>query len=80
MKLVHESVIEGSEIFEALGAGFLEPFEEEDLGTRVYLLQQMPQLCHRVATGWDTEDIVDKALDELLCEILRSEIAIREFS
>jgi hypothetical protein len=32
MKLVHKAVIEGGEILKALGAGFLETFEEEDLG------------------------------------------------
>jgi len=39
MKLVHEAVIERGEIFEALGTGFFETFEEEDLCARVDLFQ-----------------------------------------
>jgi len=80
MKLVHEAVIEGREIFETLGARFFEPFEEEDLGARVDLFQELAQLGHGVAAGGDTEDIVHEALDELLREILTAEVALREFS
>jgi hypothetical protein len=80
MKLVHEAVIEGREIFETFGARFFEPFEEEDLGARVDLFQELAQLGHGVAAGWDTEDIVHEALDELLSEILTAEVALREFS
>jgi hypothetical protein len=80
MKLIHEAVIEGREIFETLGARFFEPFEEEDLGARVDLFQELAQLGHGVAAGWDTEDIVHEALDELLREILTAEVALREFS
>ena len=80
MKLVHEAVIERGKIFEALGAGFFETFEEEDLCARVYLFQEMAQLSHGVTAGWDTKDIVHEALDELLGEILAGEVALREFS
>ena len=80
MKLVHESVIERGKIFEALGAGFFETFEEEDLCTRIYLFQEMAQLSHGVTAGRDTEDIVYEAFDELLSEILACEVALREFS
>ena len=80
MKLVHEAVIERGEIFEALGAGFFETFEEEDLCARVYLFQEMAQLGHAVTTGWNTEDIVHEALDELLSHIIAREVARREFS
>ena len=80
MKLVHKTVIEGGEIFEALGAGFFETFKEEDLRARVYLLKEVAQLSHGVATGWDTEDIVYETFDELLSEILTGEVALREFS
>ena len=80
MKLVHEAVIERGEIFEALGASFFEAFEKEDLCTRIYLFQEMAQLSHGVTAGWDTENIVHKALDELLSEILAGEIAFWEFS
>ena len=79
MKLVHEAVIERGEIFEALGTGFFETLEEEDLRARVYLLQEMAQLSHGVTAGRDTKNIVYKALDELLSEILTGKIAFREF-
>jgi hypothetical protein len=80
MKLVHEAVIERSEIFETLGASFFETFEEEDLCARVDLFQELAQLGHGVAAGWDTQDIVHEALDELLSHILAAEVALREFS
>jgi len=80
MKLVHETVIERGEIFKALGAGFFKTLEEEDLCARVYLFQEMAQLSHGVTSGWDTEDVVHEALDELLSEILADEVALREFS
>jgi hypothetical protein len=80
MKLVHKAVIEGGEILKALGAGFLETFEEEDLRARVYLLQEMAQLSHGVTAGRNTEDIMHEAFDELLSEILTGEVALREFS
>jgi hypothetical protein len=79
MKLVHEAVIERGEIFEALGAGFFETFEEEDLCARVYLFQEMTQLSHGVTAGWDAEDIVHEALDELLSEILAGEVSLWQF-
>ena len=80
MKLVHEPIIEGREILEALGAGFFETFEEENLCARVYLFQEMAQLSHGVTAGWDTEDIVYEAFNELLSEIFAGEVAFREFS
>ena len=80
MKLVHESVIEGGKIFEALGASFFETFEEEDLCARVDLFKEMAQLSHGVTAGRDAEDIVYEAFDELLGEILAGEIAVRKFS
>ena len=80
MKLVHKAVIEGGEIFEAPRAGFLETFKEEDLCARIYLFKEVAQLSHGVTTGWDTEDIVYEAFDELLSEILAGEVALREFS
>ena len=80
MKLVHEAVIERGEIFEALRASFFETFEEEHLCARVYLFQELAQLSHGVTAGWDIEDIVHEAFDELLSEILAGEVALREFS
>ena len=80
MKLVHESVVERGEIFEALRAGFFETFEKEDLYARIDLFQELAQLSHGIASGWDAEDIVHKTLDELLGEILAGEVSVREFS
>ena len=80
MKLVHEAVIERGEILEALGASFFETFEEEYLCARIYLFQKMAQLSHSVTAGWDTEDIMYEALDELLSGVLAGEVALREFS
>ena len=80
MKLVHEAVIERGEILEALWASFFETFEEEYLCARIYLFQKMAQLSHSVTAGWDTEDIMYEALDELLSEVLAGEVALREFS
>jgi hypothetical protein len=79
MKLVHEAVIKGGEIFETLRASFFEAFKEEYLCARVDLLQERAQLSHRV-TGWSTEDIVHEAFDKLLSEILAGKVALREFS
>ncbi len=80
MKLVHESVIERGEIFEALRAGFFEAFEKEDLDTRVDLFQELAQLRHGIAAGRDAEDIMHEALDELLSHIFASKITIWKFS
>jgi len=72
MKLIHEAVIERGEIFKALGAGFFKTFEEKDLRAGVNLFQELSQLSHGVAAGWNTEDIVYEALNELLSHILAS--------
>ncbi len=79
MKLVHETVIERCKIFETLRACFLEPFKEKHLCARVQLLKEMAQLSHGVTASRDTEDVMHEALDELLSEILASEVAVREF-
>jgi hypothetical protein len=80
MKLVHESVIERGEIFEALRTGFFEALEKEDLHTRVDLFQELAQLSHGIAAGRDAEDIMHEALDELLSHILAGKITIWELS
>ena len=80
MKLVHESVIERGEIFEAFRAGFFEAFEEEDLHTRVDLFQELAQLSHGIAAGRDAEDIMYEALDELLSHIFAGKITLWKFS
>jgi hypothetical protein len=80
MKLVHEAIIERGEIFEAIGTRFFETFEKEDLCARVDLFQELAQLSHGIAAGWDAEDIVHETFDKLLSQILAGEVAIREFS
>jgi len=79
MKLVHEAVIERSEIFETLRAGFFKAFKEKNLCSGVYLFQELTQLSHGITAGWNTEDIVHEALDELLGDILAGKVAFREF-
>lgn len=51
MELVHEAVIERCKILEAVRAGFLEPLEEKYLRAGIELLQQVTELCHRIAAG-----------------------------
>lgn len=80
MKLVHESVVEGGEVFETVWAGFLQSFEKEDLSARIELLEQLAQLGHGIAAGRDTQDIVNKSLDKLLGDIFAVEVAIWEFA
>jgi len=79
MKLVHETVIERGKIFETVRAGFLEPFKEKNLCSWVYLFQELTQLSHGIAAGWNTEDVVHKPFDELLSDILAGKISFREF-
>ena len=79
MKLVHEAVIERSEIFETLRASFFQAFKEKNLCSGVYLLQELTQLSHGITAGWHTKDIVHEALDELLRDILAGKVAFREF-
>ena len=79
MKLVHEAIIERSEILEALGARFFKTFKEKYLCSGVYLFQELSQLSHGITAGWNTEDIVHEALDELLSDILAGKVAFREF-
>lgn len=80
MELVHEPVVKGCEIFQAVRARFLQAFEEEDLYAWIELLQELAQLCHGITTGGNTENIVHKTLDELLSDIFTIQIAIREFT
>lgn len=80
MELVHETIVEGCEIFQAVRAGFLQAFKEEDLCAGIELLQKLAQLSHRIAAGWDAENIMNQALDELLSDIFAIQIAIWEFT
>ncbi len=80
MEFVHESVVERGEVFEAFGAGFLEPLKEIDLSTRVNLLEEMAELSHRVASCRDTQHIVHETLDKLLRHVFAGEVPIGEFS
>ena len=49
MKLVHESVVERGEIFEALRASFFEAFEKEDLHTRVDLFEELARSASKIS-------------------------------
>ena len=52
MKLVHEAVIERSEILETLWARFFKTFKEEDLRSRVDLFEELTQLSHGITASW----------------------------
>ena len=80
MKLVHEAVIERSEILETLWARFFKTFKEEDLRSRVDLFEELTQLSHGITASWNAEDVVYEAFDELLCNILGGKVAFRELS
>ena len=80
VELIHESIIERSEVFQTVGAGFFEAFEEKHLRARVELFQYMAQLGHGLAACWHAQEIVDKALDELLRHIFTGQVAFRKFS
>lgn len=41
MELVHETIIEGGKIFEAIRAGFFQALEEKHLSARIKLFKQM---------------------------------------
>lgn len=75
MELVHEPIIERSEVLETFRARLLEFSEKEDLSAGVELLKKLAQLSHRITTGWDAQDIMDEAFYELLGYILRGQIA-----
>ena len=80
MKLVHESVVEGSEILEAVRAILLEPFEKEHLRPRIQLFEKPTQLRHGIATGRHTQDIVHQSLDKLLADIFAREKVVRNLA
>lgn len=75
MELVHEPIIERSEVLKTFRARLLEFSEKEDLSAGVELLKKLAQLSHRITTGWDAQDIMDEAFYELLGHILRGQIA-----
>jgi len=79
VKLVHKAVIEWSEILEAFGARFFKTFKEKHLRSGVDLFQELTQLSHGITAGWNAEDIVYEAFDELLRNILAGKVAFREF-
>ena len=80
MELVHEAIVERSEIFQAVRARFLQAFEEEDLCTWIELFQKLAQLSHGITAGWYAEEVMDQTLDELLSDIFTIQIAIWEFT
>jgi len=80
MELVHKAIIERCEVFEAVGAGFLESFKEKHLCTRIKMFQQVTELSHCVAACRYAQDVVNKALNELLSNIFAGQVAFWEFS
>ena len=43
------------------------------------IFQELTQLSHGITAGWNAEDIVYEAFDELLRDILAGKVAFREF-
>lgn len=80
MKLVHETVIERSKIFQAFGAGFFQALEEEYLRAGLQLLKETAQLSHGITAGRDAENVMHEALDELLSQVLAGEVALWELA
>lgn len=80
MELVHKSIVEGSKVLEAFRAGLLEAFEEEDLMARIKLFQELSQVGHGEAAGWDAQYIVDQPFHKLLRDVIAGDEAIRQFA
>lgn len=80
MELVHKPVVEGGKVFEAFGARFFQSFEEEDLSPWVELLKKLAELGHCIAARLDTQNIVNKAFDELLGHIFGGQVPNRKLS
>jgi hypothetical protein len=80
MELVHESIIERSEIFQTLRAGFLETLEKVYLGARVDLLKETAELSHCIAASRDAQHIVNETLDKLLSHVFATQVPVGEFA
>jgi hypothetical protein len=75
MELVHESIVQWGEIFQTVRTRFLQTFEEKDLCAWIKLLQELAQLSHGITAGGNAEDVMHKALNELLSNIFTIQIA-----
>jgi len=75
MELVHESIVEGGEIFQTVRTRFLQTFEEKDLRAWIELFQELAQLSHGITSSGNAEDVMHKALNELLSNIFTIQIA-----
>lgn len=75
MELVHEPIVEWGEIFQTVGTCFLQTFEEKDLRAWIELFQDLAQLSHGITAGGNAEDVMHKALNELLSNIFTIQIA-----
>ena len=80
MEFVHETIVEGREIFQTVRARFLQAFEEKDLCAWIELLQELAQLSHGITAGGNAKNIMHKPLDKLLRDIFTIQIAIWEFT
>ncbi len=80
MEFIHETVIERSEILEAVGTRFFEAFEKKHLGTGIELLEEMAELSHRIAAGGNAENVMHQSFHELLGKILTAQVSLRQFT
>ena len=80
MEFIHESIIQGSKVLEALRAGFLKALEEEDLMTWIKLFEELSQVGHCEAAGRDTQHIVHQPLNKLLGDVIAGDESLRQFA
>ena len=80
MEFVHKSIVEGSKVLKALRAGLLEALEEEDLMAWIKLFQELSQVGHGEAAGWDAQDIVHQPFHKLLRDVIAGDESLRQFA
>jgi len=80
VELVHKSIVEGSKVLEAVRAGLLEALEEEDLIAWIKLFQELSQVGHCEAAGWDAQYIVDQSFHKLFSDVIAGDEALRQFA
>src|SRR5262245_43975408 len=80
VELIHETIIKGSKVLQAIRTRFFETLEEKYLHPGIQLLQDMAELGHGITAGRHTQDVMDETLNELLRHILTGQIPFRQFS
>src|SRR6266540_2674528 len=76
-ELGHKAVVQRGEMLQAARTRLLQFLEKEDLLAGIHLLQQFRQVGHRITASRHAQDVMDKALDELLRHIGTGEQPVR---